>query len=664
MMTRYLRSKKFLLDIIFLGLLTVISGAIISFYFPAENLNVSYPDWMVQAFRIQELNLHGMTSWTHTWSNGIQLWRSYQFLPQWFTLGIANLFAVDIPRAMVLVVIGQFIALRVVTYIVARLLHYSPFTALFAGIMTFSISYFWKAVGDYSLLFAFSIFPLMIFLWVKYMQGKMRWLYPYLAGLMFYVHPILGITSISLWAVSKFFEGSQVFSRQSFIQFFLFLLSSGLFWAPIVFKTSYTNSTAYLATKEFLQLSLNPFSYFGLSLFLLIVFFIGFIHQFFPVQRKYRWSKILFLFVVLFFGLIYIGTHISLPAIINQFQYTRGIGLIGIGIIFAVLPLIEYVQLKKSLFIKGLLVATLTIFFTEGLWITSSYSPNILKQTADPVSTFVTKNNIDASDIRIWTPTIELSSYYGAEKGLKYPTSYMAHLESNHLPERLQQLITYRPLFSQIPAVELKRVNDYLKLAGVKYVFFEEGSPFIPLLKDKNSGYIYKGRIVIASGVYEAFETPWEISNAVLISDVIKNNLTPFPTNMKFNKVTDQIALDEKVKNFNQTLADPVNQTLMATYPTEESVTISIPSNRTSNTIVLNESYDKEWKAYFKGIEQKIQPVGPNFMMITLDNNQKEGTLILNHSWPLYYYFFIFAIPVIPIWLLISSKIFGIKKMM
>lgn len=649
--------KSLLVDLLFLSLISALSFFLISFYLPAQNINVTYPDWMVQAFRVKELELHGLTSWTHTWSNGINLWKSYQLIPHVITLGVAKLFHLEITRAMVILVITQFILLRILTYVVARLLKFSPFTALVASLMTFSIAYFWKAVGDYTLLFALSFFPLIILLWVKYLEGKIQFIFPYIAGLLFYIHPLLGLTAISLWCFTKFFEGVKVFSWKTFFQFATFLVASAFFWVPIVFRDSYTNSTIYIATKEFMQLTLAPFPYFGLSFCIFICFFIAFFQQFFPISSRYRWVKILVLYVFLYFTLIYTGVHLSLPTFINQFQYTRGVGFLGIAIIFSVLPFVETIQKTNTLAIRGILVAAITVALAEGIWITSNYSPSIQNITIDPVTNFVMNKKIDDTTDRIWTPTIELSSFYGSVYALHFPISYMAHLESNHLPERLNQLITYRPFLNQIPLSELTRINNYFQLAGTKYVFLDESSSFVQVLKDKNSGYRYLEREITPNGVYEVFEAPWIVRNATLIANVYKNDLTSFPTDMKFNEVADQVRLDTKVKTFSEMLYSPLNERLDVAYPTEESILVSLPTKRSTPFVLVNESYDKQWKAYFKNTKLSISPVGPNFMLIHVNNLDDGGTISLIHSWPLYYYFILFAIPIVPLSLFFIPRI-------
>ena len=49
-------------------------------------------------------------------------------------------------------------------------------------------------------------------------------------------------------------------------------------------------------------------------------------------------------------------------------------------------------------------------------------------------------------------------------------------------------------------------------------------------------------------------------------------------------------------------------------------------------------------------------------MLVKLQNPQSGGTLQLTHSWPTYYYYLIFAIPIIPIWFFIGRLVFSNSK--
>src|SRR5258708_29926720 len=111
-------------DFIFASVLTTISLSLVFFYFRAEYLSAGYPDWMVHAFRIKSLSDFGFLSWTHVWANGISLWKAYQFIPHYLTLGIVQLFHVPIPRAMVIITIILFVLLRFFIYFSLRLLKF------------------------------------------------------------------------------------------------------------------------------------------------------------------------------------------------------------------------------------------------------------------------------------------------------------------------------------------------------------------------------------------------------------------------------------------------------------------------------------------------------------------------------------------------------------
>lgn len=633
----YLKSKNLFLDILYLCGLSLLSAYLISFYFNAQNINVTYPDWLVQAFRVKELQLNGFTSWTHTWSNGINLWKSYQFIPHYLTLEVVNILHIGITRAMIILVIAQFILLRLITYISARVLKFSPTTALAGALATFSISYFWKAVGDYSLLFTFTFYPIMIVFWVNYVSGKLQNFYPFLSGLLFYIHPMLAITSFAMWAVAQLFTNKKILSLRVLLQFALFLAGSALFWSPLIFKNGYSSSSTYLATKEFLQVALDPLPFYGLSISLLCFFFAGLIQQIFPVNKKFSWVKIFYIFVFLYFLLVYIGVNVDLPGFIDQFQYSRAVGLIGIGIIFSILPMTEKILAKNNLLLRTGIATLLTLIVVEGIWITSLYSPSVLKSTADPVSTAKNQLSLRMTQERVWTPTIDLSSYYASSQKIGFPTSYMAHLESNQLPERLDQLITYRPFLNTIPFSEIDRINDYFMLTGVHYVFLDESSPFISVLSNPQSQYKYIGRVVISSGVYRVFQVPWSVRNAVVINPRIQSSMLAFPTSLQMNNPNDQIALDNYVKTFSDTIYDKSNTPLSVSYPTEETIEITIPKNRNSNLVFINESYDSSWDANFNNTKQQIKPIGPNFMAIKL-NSGDEGVLFLKHrQTPIFY---------------------------
>lgn len=639
--------KRLFIDLFFATLLILISLALIFFYFNANYLDTGYADWIVQAFRVKLLDQYGLNSWTHTWSNGISIWRSYQFVPHYLTIGFSHLFNIEIARAMVLLTIVQFVALRLIMYVVLRLLKFSPITAFICAILSFAIGQYWNGVSEYSLLFAFTFFPIIIYLWTLYYHGKIQYVYPYIAGLCFYIHPMLGFSAFGLWAFSVLFSERKIISWAVFFQLLIILSTSSLFWFPVVSKMSYFYANPVFSTKYFLDLAIAKYSFFGLSLFIFIALFLSLLWIFKPIPEKWGWTKVLLFFSISYLTIIIIGVSFNLPGAIYQFQYSRGTTLIGIAILFSFALVVEHITHIKSMVIKGVCIFVLCLSLIEGIWFTSIYSPQPLQKGDDVVSKAVQQHKIDPNAGRILTPTIDWSSYLGPLNA-RYPYSYMEHMDSNQIPQRLSQMVFYHPFFEEAPEATIKRLSLYYKITGTKYLLFEDNSPFAISYRKKGE-YTDLGKIEASKGIYQGFEVPWEIRNAVLIAKKDEQGMTHFPFNLKFSNINDQIELDSHVEKFVDVLYRPTNIPLTVTYPTSDSLQIAVPKNRSSNLVYVNESHDVGWKAYLNGREQKITPTGPNYMLISIDNLQDGGTLILKHTWPLYFFVGIFLILLVPI---------------
>ncbi len=644
------KSITLMWDLVFLTGVSILALFLISFYFKADFLATGYPDWMVHAFRVKSMEQYGLSSWTHVWSNGIALWRSYQFIPHIITLALAKIAQVDIPRAMVLMTIGQYVLLRVFIYLVLRLLKFSPISALVCTVLSFDIGQYWGGVGDYSLMFAFTFFPFVFLLWTKYVNGHIQYVFPYIAGLLFYVHPMLGLASVGLMVSTILFSSKNILSLPIISQIGVFLASSSLFWYPVVFKASYAFSSPAYANKYFLNLALSRYDYYGLSLFLFICLFTALFHIFMPHAAQYKWLKILMLFTLGYIGLIFIGLHIDLPKAISQIQFTRGTTIAGLCILFAFAPVIEKIKTIPSLALKGFLLFLLSLAVIEGMWFSTIYSAQPGRNAEEPITKFITKqHNTDVSQARVWTSTIDTTSYF-APLTIKLPYSYMNHLDSNQIPQRIAGLLVYHPYLSEIPESYVERIDDYFKISGTKYVFFEETSPFTQaFIKSKQKRYKDLGTISMKDTTYHVFETKDSVKNAAIIDTKYIKTMEHFPFTIEFANVNDETILDDYVKKFVTTVYKPENSPLAISYPTQTSVQVAIPEKRRSNVIYLNESYDNGWKAYFNNKEQPIFSTGPNFMLVYLDSLDKGGTLILQHNWPLPFYISLYLIFLIPI---------------
>lgn len=648
-------------DIFFLLILIFFSAYFISFLFSAQAINTGYPDWIVHAFRVKSLDEAGFSSWTHVWSNGISLWKSYQFLPHFITLGVSKVFHTDITRSMVLTTIGLYVLMRIFMYITLRALKFSPITAFAGAILSFDIAQYWGGVSDYSLMFGFTFYPLIILFWVYYYKGRFQFWFPYIVGISFYLHLLLGVVSFGMLILSIIFSRKKLFSLKHIVQIIIALAASSIFWVPIVLKDSYSYSSSVFANKYFLNLVISAYSYFGISLFLLGCFAIALGRAFMPSEKQQGWIKIFTIFILAYFILVFVGLSIDLPRVIAQFQFTRGVTFIGIGIIFLFAPVIERLRYIKAFSLKIVCLLVLGIPLLEGIWFASVYAPlPVYKQKIEPLSYYAQKNNNDFSDGRIWTNDIDLSSYY-SPSNYKFNISYMAHLESNQLPQRMSQLIKYHPFIDTVPSSSLDRINDYYKVAGTKYIVFDESSPFTKSYLQKEE-FKLLGTVELEDSIHRIFQTPWQVKESILIDEKYKNELDHFPFNLEFSDSNDQIELDSYVNKYATMLYKGDNMALPISYPTSESITVDIPSERQSNLIFINESYDTSWKAFFDGKPQEIRSTGPNFMLILLDNKENGGILTLKHTWPLSFYISLYLIILIPIEIVVISTLFHFYK--
>lgn len=644
-------------DFIFIVVLVALSLFLISFYFNVAALNTNYPDWIVHAFRVKSFEEFGLLSWTHTWANGISLWKAYQFFPHAITAFVINIFSLPTTQAMVIVTSAIFVLLRVSIYILLRFLHFSPFTAFICAVLSYDIAQYWGGVADYSLMFGFAFFPIMVFLWVKYYEGKIQYLFPWILGISFYMHPVLGYSTTALWLLGIVFSDRKILSMSHAIQFVIFLIASSLFWFPIVHKESFSYTSPVFANKYFLNLVISGYKYFGLSIFLLIAMACCAVRVFFPIEKRFRWTKVLFIFVICYFMLVLLGLNFDLPKALAQLQFTRAVTIIGIATVFVFAAVVEEAIRVRSAAFKGAVLVFLALVVIEGIWLTSIYSPNPT-QTDLPEAITAYEKKYPQKNIyndRIWSSSIGQSSYY-ANSDVKLPYSYMGHLDSNQVSPRISPLVLYQPYLDQVPLSNITRLNDYFKVSGVRYVFFDEQSPFATTLLSSDK-QIYKdlGQVRNGDSVYHAFEVPWEVRNAVAVDQQYIKKFEPFPQKLELMDVNDQITLDTYIKNFVELIYKPENQPLLVTYPSQTSLQVQIPQSLNTNVIYINESFDAGWKAYFNQQSVQIKPVGPNFTKVTLPKAGDSGILFLQHNWPQSFYISVYLILLIPMEILLIS---------
>ncbi len=635
-LTRLRFITSLLTDMLFVGILAVFSFFFISFYKDALSINTGYPDWLVQAFRIKFIETNGFISWSHVWANGANILQSYQFVPHVVTIAASKLLHVDITRAMIILIVTQFVMLRIFIYIALRLLKIQAVPALVTSLLSFAIAQYWGGVSDYSIIFGITCFPIMILIWIWQLHHRLPLVYAALCGLSFYVHPILAFYSITLWMIGLFLTSRSIVSLHTIIEIITFLLYASFFWVPIVFKYSYAYTVSTLSTLEFLKHPLADYTNMGLSLSIMVAFVLSLIHITLPNRHRFRWSYLLTTFAFAMLFLVWIQTTLNLPIFINRFQFTRGMSFIGIAIVFSFSAVAQRIYKQKNSIISSLLFAGTIFALSESVWFSSVYANPPVNNIDDPVSSYIANHpETPLQDGRVWVPTIDASSFK-APSSVRFPYSYMGHMEPNLASPRIAPLVSYEHYQNKIPDMNMERINDYFQITGTKYVFADEHSSLTRTLLSPKYGYKDLGSIELTNSAFHLFEVPWPIINAAAIDPAYMKYFTTFSSSLTSSTINDQISLDSYTKILVKALYQKTNTPLSVSYTTPESLTIHIPSDRISNVIYVNESYSKNWKATVDGVPQKIMTAGPHFLAVSLNVDlKKEGLLLLQHSWPL-----------------------------
>jgi hypothetical protein len=590
---------------------------------------------MVQAFRVKIMQQEGYVSWTHLWANGIAVWKAYQFLPHILTVGLQSVLHTPIPQTMVIMTVILFTFLHASVYLTIRLLSFNPLTAVIASLLSMDLAQFWGGVGDYSLSFGFAIFPIMLFLWVKFYSGKMQYLFPYLAGISFYMHPLLGVCCALLMILGIVISDQKVLSLKTLLQIGILLATSVLFWFPVLIKTSFAYANPFFRDQYFLQQVVAGYKYFGLSLAILLCFPLALVGIFLHGKKELQWANVLFIFAIGFLFLFFLGINFPLPKFIAQFQFTRGVTFIGIAITYVVILLFDSIYKSSAKQLK--IIATIVIIpiALEAVSSVQLYAPPTTDHMSDPVSAYTQQ---PLTDGKIWTNGIGGASYF-SPLNYQFPYSYMGHMDSNIISPRISQFMIYGNYPGSVPAANLSRMNEYFKIAGVRYAFFDENSPFTQTLVNPQTNTVGMADLGILRSydvLYHGFKTTFPLVQAEVVNPKLTEQLFTFPKNPSIADLSDVISVDADVKRFNKILYNKDNTFLPVTYPAQDKITLTIPKNPISNKVYLNESYDPEWHATINNEKVAIEPIGPNYMLLTLPKNTPGGTLNLQHVYPAY----------------------------
>jgi hypothetical protein len=639
------RQKLFwlLLDGIALTAICAISFLLIGYYSRFSYLSTGYQDWMFHAFRVESIAQHGLISWDHIWSNGLNHWRSYQYLPHLWTLVLAKLFAAK-PAAMMMTAIAiSFTLIRIEMYILMRRLHISPLYAFVATAMSFAFIQQWISIKDFSIFVLMPVLPVFIYIWIKAMQHQQFLpLLSAVAGILWLCHPVLGYSAAGLVGFAFIFPAQKLSIKQLVLNVGIYLLTSAAFLGPYLFY-GYGYTNPILSLPQFLRSTLVKESM-GLSLAYWLAVALSWVGIFIDPEHFKRWSKILLLYCVLYVAAIMAGQAGYLPSFINQLQISRGILIIGLTLPFVFAIMLQTMAPKiEHRFRLGLFAVFTALVVTQSIAISGQYGGQPTNDVENPVSQFFADKNAPTGSVFI--EEVAEASFFAGDKA-RFPISYNEHLEPHPLAQRFRRILKTDLSYSSVSPSQMNLISDYVKVLGVEYVFLPKYSPTVNqfLAEQDPKRFESAGEVQTTYESFAILKAVAPIHYAYLASaQAIKDNVSfaefekPGVRANAFEPWDAEI--QKNAKFFEQ---DDVKAVPLSFVKTDE-LHIAVPSDAdiASSELIITQSYDPYWKVIVDGRTldaAALRPTSLRFMHLKLPNGAAGKTVVLKHEWPVWYW--------------------------
>jgi hypothetical protein len=621
---------RVLQDVFALGLITGLLLAIFAPLLQFEFLQTGYQDWIYHAFRVKSLATFGFLSWDTVWSNGINHWQSYQYVPHFITLIFTRFFSLSIPKSMMVTMIAIAISGAVALYLSLRTLAIRPVAAWLAVLLFFTSPELWQTTKDYSIFFFIPFLSVILWVWAKGIERKqLHFALGALAGVSWMVHPILGMISAGLWAIAIFVSFKNISLPALLLHFVMYGLASLLFTAPYLLASP-SFMSPHLPTADFVILTMRG-SHWGLGLLLTVALGFSWFFLFLQAKHSPMWAKALLAYVTVILVFISLMRMGLAPKIIYLMQLSRSIPLLALCIAFAVAPTIQYVTRFRSRYFRSILVACVAILSLNVIDIASTNMPRGVKQTSDPVAEYF-QTFPEPPTGSVWTENVSEASYL-APNFLRFAASYNHHREPHPYSNRVNGLMKNDLAFTGITNKQVSLLNSYSRVLGIEYIFLPKLSPLTASLTEaSNSANTFRlaEKQITTSTDYAALKNthPTQYAYEFPTSEGLLGPAPAFPTlaSQSWEAWDAQIVeLDEQLQSGKHT-AVPLE------FPAPDRLKIEVPKSlKADEGVLVMQSYDKSWRSTVPGLE--ILPTAQRFMFLKLPANW-SGTIELKHSWP------------------------------
>lgn len=620
-------------DILALGFLLATGWFLIGWYADFEYLFTGYQDWIYHSFRIRSILEQGVVSWDHIWSNGINYWRAYQYLPHVAVIGVMAAFQLSIGKAMLVTSVAVFLAARVALYALLRGLGVSPLVALIAAMCTYLFPQQWVALKDYSLFLSIIFVYPFLYFWIGSFSDR-RYLYvaTALAGFFWSIHPVLGYTLSGLLFFGLVFSEKRKELWLLFRIGVLFLLSSAAFSAPYL-SVKYKFVNPFFTSQQFLKDTIvNDF--FGLGLTFMLLFGLAGGALFFFGHRFPQWSKVLYLYCAIFLFLIRLGQENYLPNIINQLQISRALIFIALllaacfGIFFS-----RIIVSWRSKFTTSILLVVLVFFAANSTSVSQVYSGSPVPEVKNAVAEYFRDHPLPAGGVYI-TNVSEAS--FLAPSSIRYATSYNEHLQPHPYSTRFHNLVRTDAAYAVITEKQKNLIANYTLVLGIEYLFLPAYSPLIKgLTEGEGARFEVAGDVTGTGESFTAVRSRQQIAHAYAFEASEKRLLLRFDELPKPTLATASYApWDDEIARMADIIREGRVRAVPAAFPSAETVTVDLRSLPfKSPAVFLTESADPDWRV--ETGSASIEPTSLRFMAIeSATSSRLPDELRLVHTWP------------------------------
>lgn len=616
-----------------IALILVVGWFLIGWYTQGNILSTGYQDWIYHAYRIESLESFGVTSWTHVWSNGLNIWRAYPFVIHYITAGVKAVFSLSTTQAMLWVTVFSFISIRVLLYTVLRWSGVDRFSSLLTTILLFGFAQQWITVKDFLAFNALIVIPPFIGLW-RLATNKAKYL-PLLsafAGIALSIHIVVGYSLILLWGLAFLMTNKNSSLLLKILSITILIVCMLPFVVPY-FGYGYSFSNPIFASPQFLRYTFIQ-EYFGLSLPFVLVAGLTWFLVVFQTKHYPSWTKILLLFSSLYLFAIVIGPKGYFPSIMNKLQFSRAIPIVALAAAFPIGYTFQAVQhILRSRFFHSILVVVLAIFITESIHTATSWSAQPVVSVSNGVAQFFEQEPSRPTG-SVFIANVSEATYF-APRDLRYATSYNEHLEPHPLAQRFRQLLRNEVTYTGVSATQVDIIRDYKDLLGVEYVFIPQVSPLVEALNATSSGEAIFEQATTINSTSDSFSVLRNPSEIVLAytsqqpaQELFSLHDMPKPTLEASSWAPWDLAVNETLSQLQSESFTPATVSFHA----PNRLTINWNAEQQPKTIFVAQSYDRNWSASIP--DTQIEPTNLRLMAITLPENTRETSLELTNHWP------------------------------